>query len=96
MLATGGSNDLFLTRVELRNTLCLGRHAEPPAGAFTSRRLYPCRAGVEHPRCLLSLEAVKNQTSKPTQSKDTAVYAANFRHLQGIKTYRVLPVNSES
>ncbi|GBP79692.1 hypothetical protein EVAR_55828_1 [Eumeta japonica] len=32
---------------------------------------------------LLSLEAVKNQTSKPTQSKDTAVYAANFRHLQG-------------
>ncbi|GBP21649.1 E3 ubiquitin-protein ligase UBR3 [Eumeta japonica] len=32
---------------------------------------------------LLSLEAVKNQTSKPTQSKDTAVYAANFRHMQG-------------
>ncbi|GBP03174.1 hypothetical protein EVAR_52586_1 [Eumeta japonica] len=42
---------------------------------------------------LLSLEAVKNQTSKPTQSKIQPFMPQIFD--KGIKT-RVLPVNSES
>ena len=42
------------------------------------------------------LELWKNQTSKPMQSKDTAIYAANFRiclrnqNLQGTRELRIL------